>query len=33
MTLLMVMIKQIKEIENNNYVITINTLRIITYFT
>ena len=33
MTLLMVMIKQIKEIENNNYVIIINTLRIITYFT
>jgi len=33
MTLLMVMIKHIKEIENNNYVIIINRLRIITYFT
>ena len=33
MTLLMVMIKHIEEIENNNYVIIINRLRIITYFT
>lgn len=28
----MLMIKHIEEIENNNYVITINTIRIITYF-
>lgn len=33
MTLLMLMIKHIEEIENNNYVIIINRLRIITYFT